>query len=226
MSSFDNKIVFITGAGRGIGRAIKESFEEHGAKVIAPERSALDLANPKSVYKYCEMYNDDDPDIFIHCAGLNILSGIEEIKQYDFEEICRVNLFSGIELFKRFVPEMKRNQNGKAIFISSLYGIVSKERRIAYSSSKHAIIGAVKSLALELAPYNIMVNSVAPGYVMTDMTKNNLSSDEINKLCKDIPTHRFQEEQEIADAVMFLCGSRNKSITGQVLVIDGGFLCR
>ena len=104
--------------------------------------------------------------------------------------------------------------------------MVSRERRLAYSASKNACIGVVKTTALELAPYNIMVNAVAPGYVMTDMTKRNLSDKEIKEIECLIPTRRFQSEEDIASAVLFLCSDMNNSITGQVLAVDGGFLCR
>jgi 3-oxoacyl-[acyl-carrier protein] reductase len=121
---------------------------------------------------------------------------------------------------------MKDNREGKIILISSLYATVTKEGRLSYASSKHAITGLVKSLAVELAPYDICVNAVAPGYVMTEMTKQNLSSQEIENIKEMIPMGRFQKPEEIANAVMFLGSEWNKSITGQTLNIDGGFLCK
>ena len=217
---------FLTGGSRGIGRAIKESLEKSGISVIAPTRIELDLSNPDSIKVYLENKKNCAPDIFIHCAGINELAGIEEISQDLILRVFQVNYNSAVQLLKAFVPDMKKKEYGKIVFVSSLYGIVSRERRIAYSSSKNALNGLCKSLALELAPHNILVNSVAPGYVMTDMTKKNLSEEEIKNIEKNIPTGRFQSEEEIADAVTFFCSEKNKSTTGQLLAVDGGFLCR
>lgn len=217
---------FLTGGSRGIGKAIKESLEKTSISVIAPTRTELDLSSSESITKYLEKNTNLVPDIFVHCAGINELAGIEEISQDLILRVFQVNYNSAVQLLKSFVPSMKKKEYGKIVFVSSLYGIVSRERRIAYSSSKNALNGLCKSLALELAPYNILVNSVAPGYVMTDMTKKNLTEEEIKNIEKNIPTGRFQSEDEIAEAVVFFCSEKNKSITGQLLAVDGGFLCR
>lgn len=223
--SFKNKKVFITGASRGIGKEICLCFKKNGADVIAPDRNELDLADPDSINNYIEK-KDLDVDVFVHCAGINILAGIDEITEENYKETFQVNVFSAIKLIQEAVKKMKEKNEGKIIFISSLYSEVSKERRISYSASKNAITGITKTLALELAPDNIMVNAIAPGYVMTDMTKKNLSAEYIKEIVKNIPTGRFQTEREIADMVMFLASEMNKSITGQLINVDGGFLCR
>ncbi len=224
--SFEGKNVFLTGSSKGIGKEIKNRFNENGANVISPLRDELDLSDSDSVKKYIEKNKDLNIDIFIHCAGLNLLAGIENIDKTILEDVYNVNVFSSIELLKAFVPYMKNNEYGKIVFISSLYSVISRENRIAYSSSKSALIGLTRTLALELAPFNILVNSVAPGYVFTEMTQNNLSGREIEDIKKLIPTGRFQNAREIADAVCFLASDNNKSITGQQLIVDGGFVCR
>lgn len=225
MSDYINKTVFITGASRGIGLEIKEYFMTKGANVIAPARSELDLSDSASVDEYL---NSAKPafDIFIHCAGINTLSGIEDVTDEIMLEAFNVNLLSAVKIIKYNAAGMKEKQFGRIVFISSLYSAVSRENRIAYSTTKTALLGLTRTLALELAPYNILVNCVAPGYVMTDMTRKNLSEEEIRKIESNIPTGRFQETTEIADAVGFLCSDLNKSITGQSLYVDGGFLCR
>ena len=124
---------------------------------------------------------------------------------------------------KNFSTQMIQKQYGRVVIISSLYAFLSKERRIAYSSSKNAITGFVKSTAIELAKNNILINAVAPGYVMTDMTSKNLMESEIEELKIKIPTGRLQSEKDIANACMFLCSDYNQSITGQLLVVDGGY---
>ncbi|WP_026523818.1 SDR family NAD(P)-dependent oxidoreductase [Butyrivibrio sp. MB2005] len=228
MNDFNGRKVFLTGASRGIGKSIKDTFEELGATVIAPTHAEMDLTNNGSIDAY---FNDNaevlkNIDTYVHCAGRNILSGIDEITEDVFEEVFQVNFFSAARISQKLVTGMKDKQFGRIVFISSLYGAVSRERRIAYSSSKHALSGLMKTMTLELAPFGIMVNSVAPGYVMTEMTKKNLSDDEIESIKQNIPTGRFQDTKEIADAVAFLCSENNKSITGQFLAVDGGFLCR
>ena len=219
------KVVFLTGGQRGIGLCIKNTFEKMGARVISPSIEELNLLSRESTKHYVDCFNDK-VDIYIHCAGINNVARIEDINIDDVTDTFEINYFCNILLLKKMIPEMKKKNDGKIVFISSLYALVSKEGRISYSSSKNALTGLCKTLALELGPHNIMVNCLAPGYVMTEMTKKNLSKDEIEKIEKMIPTGRFQQEQEIADAVVFLASDSNKSITGQVLAVDGGFLCR
>lgn len=223
---FNNKTVFLTGGSRGIGKAIKALFLSSGAEVIAPPREELDLSSPESISCYLKHDNFPKPDIFIHCAGVNKLAGIDDINMETMEEVFQVNCFAPTILLHSFTQHMKEQGWGRIIFISSLYGIVSKEQRIAYSSSKNALNGLCKTLALELAPYNILVNSIAPGYVMTDMTKKNLADKEIEKIKCVIPTGRFQSEKEIAYFTAFLSSVFNQSVTGQIIAVDGGFICR
>lgn len=218
--------VFLTGASRGIGKVIKEKFILAGANVIAPDRDELDLSKTDSVVSYIEHNNNLNIDVFVHCAGLNKLAGIDEISTDDLMKVFQVNLFSAIQLIKGLISNMKCKREGKIIFISSLYSLVTKEYRIAYCSSKNAITGLTKTLALELAEYNIMVNAVAPGYVMTEMTKSNLTPMEIANIKENIPTQRFQKPEEIAYLILFLASQYNISITGQLIAVDGGFLCK
>ena len=222
---FKNRVVFLTGAQRGIGLCIKKTFEAAGARVIAPEISELDLTSRESVEKYASSFNEK-VDIYVHCAGMNNVATLENLDLDDTRRVFEINYFCNLRLLQAMIPSMKENNYGKIVFISSLYSLVSREGRIPYSSSKNALTGLCKTLALELGPHNIMVNCVAPGYVMTEMTKKNLSEQEIKNIENMLPTGRFQSEQEIADAVLFLSSDINKSITGQVLPVDGGFLCR
>lgn len=223
---FDGSTVFLTGAGRGIGKRIKEVFLENGAEVIAPTHEELDLADESAVEGYLKAYNKNNPDIFIHCAGINRLAGIEKIENTLLQEVMQVNCFSAVQIMRRFIPGMREKGYGRVVLISSLYAVVSRENRIAYSASKNAVTGIMRSIALETAADNVLLNAVAPGYVMTDMTKRNLSGQEIKEIRRLIPTGRFQTESEIASLVCFLCSPYNQSITGQLIAADGGFTCR
>jgi 3-oxoacyl-[acyl-carrier protein] reductase len=220
-----DKQIFITGASRGIGKTIADSFKANGAEVISPTRAEMDLGDVASVKHYLAKAGSS-PSVVIINAAVNIKSYIEDVLEKDFFYTFQVNLYASIQIIKHFLPDMKNRRDGKIIFISSLYALVSKEQRLLYSSSKNAITGVIKTLALELASYNICVNAIAPGFVMTEMTKKNLSEKEIEDLLKNIPTGRLQTEKEIADIVLFLASEYNKSITGQTIAVDGGFLCR
>lgn len=121
---------------------------------------------------------------------------------------------------------MQKNRFGRILNISSLWSIVSRVGRTSYAMSKAALNGMTRSLALELAPYNILVNAVAPGYVLTDLTRQNNSAVELDAIRKTIPLQRLAEPQEIANVVAFLCSEQNTYLTGQTIVVDGGFTCQ
>ena len=220
------KTAFVTGGSRGIGNTIVKVLQNCGADVIAPLRSELDLSNLESVDAYICLHNDLKVDVFVHCAGINELAGINEISQDLLSRVYDVNLFAPIHLIQAFCPHMRANKWGRIVLVSSIYGIVSRERRIAYSSSKNALSGLCKSLAIEVGCDNILVNCVAPGYVMTDMTKKNLSEEEITYLEQQMPTKRLQTTEDIANLTAFLCSDLNQSITGQLVAVDGGFTCK
>lgn len=224
--SLSGRRVFLTGGSRGIGKRIGSVFQAAGAELTAPGREELDLLSAESIEDYLEANTELKPDIFIHCAGINKLAGITEIDRDTMQDVFQVNLYSAVRLLNAFAGSMKERGYGRILFISSLYAMVSKERRVAYSASKNALTGLAKSIALELAPYHIMVNLIAPGYVMTDMTKKNLSDQEIERIREQIPTGRFQTEDDIASLAAFLCSDYNQSITGQLIAVDGGFTCR
>ena len=118
----------------------------------------------------------------------------------------------------------KNNKGGKILNISSIFGIVSREMRNAYSSTKAGLIGLTRASSLDLAPDNILVNALCPGFTKTDMTASILSSSDMETLCEKIPMGRFAEEIEIAKAALFLCSDMNTYMTGQTLIADGGFV--
>lgn len=224
--SFTGKKVFVTGGSRGIGRCISRMFAEAGADVVAPARAELDLSSRESIRAYLDRYGRMDADVFVHCAGLNRLAGIDRIDETILDQVFQVNLYSATALLKAMAPHMAEQRWGRIVLISSLYSIVSREGRIAYSTSKNALTGLAKTLTLELAPSNVLTNCVAPGYVLTDMTRQNLSEQEIKDIEAKIPTGRFQSEEEIANLTLFLCSDLNQSITGQLIAVDGGFICQ
>lgn len=218
------KNVLITGASRGIGKEIRDLLiETDQYKVITPSRKDLDLSNVENITDFFEE-NKLEIDILINNAGINILNKIEDIKQNTIEEMLDVNLVASLKLIQCAVPYMKSQEWGKIINVSSIWGISSKEQRTLYSATKFALNGITKALSKELGEYNILVNSICPGYVNTELTNQNIPIAEQEKIKANIPLRRFAEPVEIANLVKFLISDENSYITGQAIIIDGGFL--
>lgn len=221
----NKKTVFITGAARGIGASIYNKLKTEKYKIVSPTRDELDLSNNSSINRYIEAHKDLKIDVLINNAGINLPTWIDELTDENINQHTQINLVSPIKLISSFVPNMKKNRWGRIINISSIFGVVARGKQTMYTATKHALNGITKALALELGPYNILVNSVCPGFTNTDLVKRN--SPEKNALiAKDIPLGRFAEPKEIAELVSFLISDKNTYINGQCLVIDGGFTCR
>lgn len=223
--SLENKTSLVTGGSRGIGKAIVLKLQEEGSRVLAPNRNEMDLASTQSIDKYLSELKQPI-DIIVNCAGILTVGSCEKLSSKDFLDIMQVNLIAPFRIISGLVNGMKQRNYGRIVNISSIWGLVSKEGRSIYSASKSGLNGLTKSLALELAPYGILVNAVTPGYVNTELILQNNSAMELEKIKKTIPLQRFAEPREIAEFVSFLCSQRNSYITGQVLPIDGGYLCK
>lgn len=218
-----NKVVLITGANRGIGKAIKLLLEKNSIyTILTPNRSELDLASMESVDAY--FAKNTEIDIVINNAGINLIRAIEEINEDNMQIMQQINLYAPLKIIQSVIPHMKNKNYGKIVNVSSIWGIRSKEKRTLYSMTKFGINGITKSLARELGEYNILVNSICPGYVNTEMTQQNITIDEQEQIKTTIPLARFAEPEEIAKLVQFLISDDNSYITGQTIVIDGGFL--
>ncbi len=217
------KRVLITGANRGIGYAIQQLLANDASyQLVCPTRKEMDLGDPKSIRQF--LVKDSAFDILINVAGMNVLGGIGEITEETASIMNSVNLEAPLWLIQGVLPHMKAHRYGRIVNFSSIWGLRSKERRTLYSMAKFGINGLTKALCRELGEYNILVNSVCPGYVNTDMTKANISADEKGKLESEIPLRRFAAPEEIAKLVRFLISEDNTYLTGQNVVIDGGFL--
>lgn len=221
----NKKTVFISGAARGIGLAIYQKLKKENYKIIAPTRQELDLSDNTSVNRYFKKHKDLKVDILINNAGINFPAWVDELSDDNIDQHIQTNLVSPIKLIRTFIPYMKKNNWGRIINISSIFGIVARGKQTMYTATKHGINGVTKALALELGSYNILINSVCPGFTNTDLVKRN--APEKNALIsKDIPLGRFAEPKEIAELVSFLISNRNTYINGQCIIIDGGFTCR
>ena len=235
---FKNKKVLITGGQGGLGKSICSKFLQLGAKVIVTttKKELVNKKTNKKIYMHLNYNNKNSVqnflnnlkkikkiDILINNAGINQLSYINEIDEKYLEEIYGVNLKGPIIMTKQISKIMIKNRSGKIVNISSIFGVVGKSGRSLYSATKFGLIGLTKSSALDLAKYNILVNSVAPGVINTGLTKKILKTKELKKIKNEIPLNRLGEPLAVSYLVCFLCSNLNTYITGQNFVIDGGY---
>jgi|CXWL01.1.fsa_nt_gi 3-oxoacyl-[acyl-carrier protein] reductase len=219
------RTALITGASRGIGAAIARRLQDEGLRILSPSSKTLDLSSIASIDRYLSQLTDP-VDVLVNNAGINRLGSIEEISGRDFEEVIQVNLLGHFRLTQGLVKSMKARGYGRIVNVSSIWSLVSRERRVTYSAAKAGLNGLTRAMALELAPYHIMVNAVAPGYINTELTKKNNTPEALERIAGEIPLGRLGEPAEIAECVAFLCSPKNSYMTGQVIVLDGGYLCR
>jgi NAD(P)-dependent dehydrogenase (short-subunit alcohol dehydrogenase family) len=219
----NQKTALVTGASRGLGKVFAEQLVKDGMRVLTPGRQQLDLLSNQSIDNYLSSL-PAPVDVLVNNAGINIVSQAT-FSDADLQDTLQVNLIAPMRLARGLVPGMTQRHYGKIVNISSIWSIVSKPGRITYAASKTGLNGYTRSLAVELAPNNILVNAVAPGYVNTDLTRQNNTENDLQLICQAIPMKRLAEPVEIARLVSFLCSEENSYITGQCLIIDGGYSC-
>lgn len=218
------KTILLTGANGAIGQAILNKFHLHNYQVIAPTRSEMNLADPLSIKNYMENLQKN-MDGFIHCAGFNAPKSIHELTHDDIVNTMQINTFSFYDIISFLLPQFKSQKSAFILGVSSIYGSFSRAKRLAYATSKHALNGMIKTLAIELGPYNIKVNGIAPGFVDTKMTRQNNTDEMIENFKSKIPLRTLALTTDIANACFFLCSEENTYINGEILTIDGGYSC-
>lgn len=235
LNNFAGKTVFISGATRGIGRAISIALKLRGAKVIGSGTGAdqsleyldeyiqADFSDINQIYFCADRLKFIKPDILINNAGINVISPFCEIIPQDFLRIYQVNVFAPFFLCQAVIPGMREKQWGRIVNISSIWGKISKEFRASYSASKFALDGMTLALAAECSVENILANCIAPGFVNTELTRGILGANQIKKLEMDIPLKRMANVDEIAGFAVWLASPENTYITGQNIAVDGGF---
>jgi 3-oxoacyl-[acyl-carrier protein] reductase len=243
--SFDSKVVLVTGGTRGIGKQIVDDLHSLGAHVLITgtqlfeitelnnkaiqkgerkEYFALDLLDPNSLNAFIESISKYKKiDGLVNNAGINRLNHIQDSTLNDWNDMLDVNLTAPYRLIKLISPIMINNKFGRIVNIASIFGVISKEKRAIYSATKFGIHGLTVGCSNDLARHNILVNSVSPGFVLTDLTKKNLTSMEMNSLSSQIPIQRMADTTDISNVVIFLLSNLNKYLTGQNIVVDGGF---
>ena len=236
---FTNKTVLVTGGTRGIGASIVRHFENLNAEVIATGANKdqlhksinrrvkyhyLDLKNEKSISDFIEYISQRKKiDVLINNAGMNKIDPIEKIKDEDWNNIYNINLYGPFVLTREISKIMKKNKYGRIVNIASIFGVISREKRAAYSSTKSGLIGLTKATAHDLAKDNILVNSISPGFINTELTKNILGEKSMKEISSSIPLKRLGDPDEIAKLVLFLTSDQNTYLTGENIIIDGGY---
>lgn len=237
------KTAIITGASRGIGRAIALKFAAEGANVAiiysGNDQKAEEVANEAqkcnvSAKKYkCNVSSFDECketvkqimsdfggiDILVNNAGITRDKLVLQLKENDFDDVVDINLKGAFNMIKHCVSPLIKKRYGKIINISSVSGIMGNAGQANYSASKAGIIGLTKSVARELAGRNICCNAIAPGFIETDMTE---SFKENEKILESIPLSRMGKPDEVANLALFLADETSDYITGEVIRIDGG----
>lgn len=240
-----NKIALITGAGRGIGRAIAIALAKEGAEVVINYNGSEERAKEvkqtieenggkASIYKCnvsdftaCEAMIKDivkeygHLDILVNNAGITKDGLIMKMKEEDFDSVLNVNLKGTFNTIRHSARQMLKQRSGKIINISSVSGILGNVGQANYAASKAGVIGLTKTMARELGSRGITVNAIAPGFVDTEMTEV-LSGEIRENACKQIILGRFGKPEDIANTAVFLASDKADYITGQVISVDGG----
>jgi 3-oxoacyl-[acyl-carrier protein] reductase len=237
----------ITGASRGIGRATATRLAEEGFdlalnfletekgvtealdEVVDSGRKAIivraDVSDMEAVESMTKRVLDEfrDIDVLVNNAGIYPRKTIDDVSQKDWDEVVGTNLKGVFNCCKAVIPHMKSRGSGVIVNLSSVLGIMGSKQGAHYSASKAGVIGLTKSLAKELAPFNIRVNAVAPGAIETDILKQDTPEQRKRRIA-GIPLGRVGRPEEIAEAVAFLATERSSYITGETLNVNGGLL--
>ncbi|MDB4349726.1 3-oxoacyl-[acyl-carrier-protein] reductase [Omnitrophica bacterium] len=240
-----NKVAVVTGGSRGIGRAIvlelasrgadvafnylksKEAAEEVKKEVESKGRRALAFqADVKSFEDMKNMIAEVKNkfgrlDIVVNNAGILKDKALMLMEEQDWEDVISTNLSGVFNLVRAVIISFMKQKSGSIINITSVAGLRGTPRQVNYAASKAGIVGLTKSLAKEVGPYGVRVNSIAPGYIETDMLSS-LKDDYKNDLIKRIPLNRFGKSEEVAKVATFLASDDARYITGQVIIVDGG----
>jgi 3-oxoacyl-[acyl-carrier protein] reductase len=219
------KTALITGGSRGIGRAISDRLSAEGCKVILPTRQEMDLLSDESIDAYLAALREPI-DILVNNAGINLIASGTDVTDSFIRDTLQVNLVAPLRIIRAIAPVMISRRFGRIVNITSVWGRVTKAGRVTYSMTKAGLEGMTRTWAVELAAHAILVNAVAPGYVETDLTRQNNTEAQIETIKKTIPLNRLAIPKEIAEVVAFLVSDRNSYITGQVIMVDGGYTCQ
>ena len=246
-----NKIALVTGAGKGLGKACAIALAEAGSNLVIISRTKKDLDQVSKIARkfkvkcksyVCDITNyneikkiiNSQPkiDVLINNAGTNIPEYFDKVKRENMEYLVKINTVASFNLAQLCALKMLKTKNrkkigGSIVNMSSQMGHVSGPKRSVYSMTKFGLEGLTKGMALDLAKYNIRVNTICPTFVVTPMTKKFLKDKKFKRdMLSNIPLGRFAEMSEISSAVVFLASDAASMITGTSLLVDGGWTAR
>ncbi|WP_165312770.1 3-oxoacyl-ACP reductase FabG [Vibrio ziniensis] len=239
--SLEGKVALVTGASRGIGKAIAELFVERGATVIGTATSesgaeaisaylgdkgkgfALNVTDVESIESVLKSINDEYGaiDILVNNAGITRDNLLMRMKDDEWSDILDTNLTSIFRMSKAVLRGMMKKRNGRIINVGSVVGTMGNAGQANYAAAKAGVIGFTKSMAREVASRGVTVNTVAPGFIETDMTKA-LNDEQRAATLAQVPAGRLGDPREIASAVAFLASPEGAYITGETLHVNGG----
>lgn len=241
----NGKVALVTGASRGIGRAVAIELAKNGAAVIinycGNQEKAKEVQNTiesfggKAVCYHCDVADFEESknmveevinqfgslDILVNNAGITRDNLLVRMSEEEFDSVISTNLKGSFHMIRFASRQMMRQRSGRIVNISSVSGVIGNAGQANYSASKAGVIGLTKSAARELSSRNITVNAIAPGFIETDMT-GQLKEEVRTNVCKQIPLGRFGAVEDIAHMAVFLAGEKSGYITGQVICVDGG----
>src|SRR5947209_3841795 len=244
------KVALVTGGSRGLGKAMARGLAEAGADILITSRHEEELrpalddvlrgTGRRGKYVVADMSRRTEADrlaqvaieqlgrvdILVNNAGTNIPEPIDEIRDDNWDQVMEINLGSVMALTRALVPQMKERRWGRVIHISSIMGFVSKAGRNGYSATKSALLGLARANALDLGPHGITVNCIAPGPFLTDLPGRLLSDDEKRDFAQMTALGRWGDPNELVGPVLLLASDAGSYITGETLVVDGGWLAR
>lgn len=247
MSQLANQVAVVTGAGRGIGRAIALKFAAEGADVVCVSRTvensekvateiralgrkawafAVDVSDPVAVAAAAEKIlaeTGNRADILVNNAGVTKDGLLMRMSEADWDAVLNTNLRGAFSFTKAFTRAMMKQRAGRIINLASVIGLMGNAGQCNYAASKAGLIGFTKSVARELASRGITCNAIAPGFIETDMTSE-LKPEMREALLKQIPLNCFGNADDIAAAALYLASPAGRYVTGQVLTVDGGMV--
>jgi NAD(P)-dependent dehydrogenase (short-subunit alcohol dehydrogenase family) len=252
LSMFDlsGRVALVSGGSKGLGKAMARGFALAGADVVISSRNQKELENALSqilegtkqrgITVVTDLARRSDAlalartslekmgrvDILVNNAGTNIPSSIDQVRDEDWDRVLELNLSACMVLTRALVPQMKERRWGRVIHISSVLGLGSKAARNAYSATKSALIGLARASALDLGPYGITVNCIAPGPFLTDLPLRILSQEEKETFAKQTALGRWGDPGELVGPALLLASNAGSYITGSTLLVDGGTLAR
>lgn len=212
----------VLGGQGDIGGAIAARLQADGCEVLAVGRSDFDLGSAAQIDAFFARAGTQF-EILVHSGGLNHPKRFAELTEAEIRQSLEVNLIGFLHVARACLPYWQQQRFGRVVVISSLYGFLARSGRLPYVMAKHALNGAVKTLAIEWAPLGVLVNALSPGYIGTKMTYRNNPPETIAKFVAGIPLGRLGTPEDVAEVAAFLCSPSNSYLTGQDLVVDGGF---